>query len=201
LVILGAGYDSRAYRFDELKKDIKVFEVDHPDTQTLKIEKVKRILGALPDNVVYVSIDFSKETLDQKLSESGYKRNLKTLFIWEGVTMYLTAEAVDETLAFVAENSCTGSSIIFNYMLESVVDGSDKSKMVKKLKDRLGRRGEPITFGIAEADLENYLLRRGFWRVSNVNDEFLRGYFTEVNRKQEVYPFLLIAHATVKPRG
>ena len=201
LVLLGAGYDSRAYRFDALKKDIKVFEVDHPDTQTLKIEKIKRILGTLPDHVVYVSIDFSREKLDQKLSESGYERNLKTLFIWEGVTMYLTAEAVDENLAFVAENSGEGSSIIFNYMLESVVDGSDKSKMVKKLKDRLGRRGEPITFGIAEADIENYLLQRGFWQVKNVNDEFLRGYFTEVNRKQEVYPFLLIAHATVKPCG
>ena len=201
LVILGAGYDSRAYRFDELKKDIKVFEVDHPDTQTLKIEKVKRILGTLPDHVVYVSIDFSRETLDQKLSESGYERNLKTLFIWEGVTMYLTAEEVDETLAFVAENSYEGSSIIFNYVLKSVVDGSDKSKLAKKWKERFARIGEPITFGLAEADLENYLLRRGFWQVRNVNNKFLKGYFTEVNRKHEVWPLLCIAHATVKPRG
>ena len=201
LVILGAGYDSRGYRFDELKKDIKVFEVDHPDTQTLKIEKVKRILGTLPDHVVYVSIDFSREKLDQKLSESGYERNLKTLFIWEGVTMYLTAEAVDETLAFVAENSCEGSSIIFNYVLESIVDGSHKLKLAKKWKEYLGRLGEQLTFGIAEVDLENYLLRRGFWQVRNVNNEFLRGYFTKVNRKKEVSPFLCIAHATVKPRG
>jgi len=201
LVILGAGYDSRAYRFDELKEDIKVFEVDHPDTQMVKIEKIRRILNTLPDHVVYVSIDFSREKLDQKLSESGYERNLKTLFIWEGVTFYLTAEAVDETLAFVAENSGEGSSIIFNYMLESIVDGSDKSKLVKKLKEYVGRRGEPLTFGIAEADIENYLLGRGFCQVTNVNDEFLRGYFTKVNRKKEVSPFVPIAHATVKPRG
>jgi len=201
LVILGAGYDSRAYRFDELKKGVKVFEVDHPDTQMVKIEKVKRILGTLPDHVVYVSIDFSREKLDQKLSESGYERNLKTLFIWEGVTMYLTTEAVDETLAFVAENSCEGSSIIFNYVLKSVVDGSYELKLAKKWKECLGQLGEPITFGIAEADIENFLLRRGFWQVKNVNDEFLRGYFTKLDRKQEVFPFFRIAHATVKPRG
>ena len=167
----------------------------------VKIEKVKRILGTLPDHVVYVSIDFSREKLDQKLSESGYERNLKTLFIWEGVTMYLTAEAVDETLAFVAENSYEGSSIIFNYVLKSIVDGSYKSKLAKKWKEYLGRLGEPLTFGIAEVDLENYLLRRGFWQVRNVNNEFLRGYFTKVDRKQEVWPFVPIAHAKVKPRG
>jgi len=201
LVILGVGYDSRAYRFNELKKDIKVFEIDHPDTQMVKIEKVKRIMGTLPDHVVYVSIDFSREKLDQKLSESGYERNLKTIFIWEGVTMYLTAEAVDETLAFVAENSGEGSSIIFNYVLKSVVDGSHKLKLAKKWKEHFERLGEPLTFGIAEADIENYLLQRGFWQVKNVNNEFLRGYFTKLNRKQEVWPFLCTVHATVKPRG
>jgi O-methyltransferase involved in polyketide biosynthesis len=115
--------------------------------------------------------------------------------------MYLTAEAVDETLAFVAENSCEGSSIIFNYVLKSVVDGSYNSKLVKKWKEYLGRSREPIIFGIAEDDLEDYLLRRGFWQVKNVNDEFLRGYFIKVDRKQEVFPFFRIAHATVKPRG
>jgi len=74
-------------------------------------------------------------------------------------------------------------------------------KLAKKWKEYLGRLGEPITFGIAEDDLENYLLRRGFWQVKNVNNEFLRGYFTKVDRKQEVWPFVRIAHATVKPHG
>jgi O-methyltransferase involved in polyketide biosynthesis len=115
--------------------------------------------------------------------------------------MYLTAEAVDETLAFVAENSCEGSSIIFNYVLESVIDGSHKLKLAKKWKEYLGRLGEQLTFGIAEVDLEDYLLRRGFCQVRNVNYEFLKGYFTKVDRKQEVWPFLLLARATVKPRG
>ena len=61
LVILGAGYDSRAYRFEELKEKVRIFEVDHPETQAVKIEKVKNIFGSLPCNVEYVGVDFTKE--------------------------------------------------------------------------------------------------------------------------------------------
>jgi len=124
LVILGAGYDTRAYRFGELKEKVKVFEVDHPATQEVKIEKVSRMLGSLPGNVVYVPIDFEKERLDKKLFESGYDRSLKTLFIWEGVTMYLTAESVDRTLAFIAGYSGKGSRVVFDYLFESAIDGT-----------------------------------------------------------------------------
>jgi len=201
MVILGAGYDSRAYRFDEMRRGIKVFEVDHPDTQLLKVEKVKRILGTLPDHVVYVPVDLSREKLDKKLFDSGYQRNLKTLFIWEGVTMYVTEEAVDETMAFVVENSGEGSSIIFDYILKSVIDTSCKLHVANKWKDYLARSGEEATFGIAEGDLENYLLQRGFCRIESVDDEFVKGYFSELNRKQATLPFFRFAHATVKPRG
>ena len=61
LVILGAGYDSRAYRFEELKKGIKVFEVDHPATQAVKKEKLQEIFQLLPDHVTYVPVDFHNE--------------------------------------------------------------------------------------------------------------------------------------------
>src|SRR5512136_555844 len=66
LVILGAGYDTRVYRFGELKEKVKVFEVDHPATQKVKIDKVSKMLGSLPGQVVYVSVDFEKERLDKK---------------------------------------------------------------------------------------------------------------------------------------
>jgi methyltransferase (TIGR00027 family) len=70
LIILGAGYDSKAYRIEGLKGKVTVFEVDHPATQKLKIEKVENMLDPFPSNVVYVPIDFNKETLPQKISES-----------------------------------------------------------------------------------------------------------------------------------
>jgi len=199
IVILGAGYDSRAYRFDGVRKGVKVFEVDHPDTQKLKIEKVKKILGGVPDHVVYVAVDLSREKLGEKLFESGYQRSLKTLFIWEGVTMYITEEAVDDTMAFVVENSGEGSSIIFDYILKSVVDKSCELEIANKWKEYLARSGEQATFGIAEGELEDRLVRRGFCRIESVDDEFVRKYFTEVNRKQATLPFFRFAHATVGP--
>ena len=79
LIILGAGYDSRAYRIAKLKDRVTVFEVDHPVTQKLKIDKVKKILDPLPANVVYVPIDFERETL-QKMFQYGYDKNKMSLY-------------------------------------------------------------------------------------------------------------------------
>jgi methyltransferase (TIGR00027 family) len=104
LVIHGAGYDSRAYRFGNLKQGVKVFEVDHPATQQIKMKKVRSVLGSLPAHVTYVGIDFNRDSLEQQLPECGFKEQLKTLFIWEGVVMYLGAQAVDSTLSFIAQH-------------------------------------------------------------------------------------------------
>lgn len=201
LVILGAGYDSRAYRFDELKGRVKVFEVDRPATQKVKIEKVKKIFSFLPDNVVYVPIDFDKEELDKRLFESGYDRSLKTLFIWEGVTMYITAEAVDETLAFVAENSGKGSSIIFNYILQSVIDGTCEQDNAEKIAKSYEQRGEPLTFGVEEGTIDEFLSKRDFQQVKNVTGEFFKNaYFKGRNQNREVCCLCGFVHATVKPQ-
>ena len=107
VVVLGAGYDSRAYRFDELKRK-RVFEVDHPSTQKLKKDKVVDIFGELPDHVAYVPADFEKDKVIPKLLEAGYRENLKTIFIWEGVCKYLTPNAVHELLSEVSGNCCKG---------------------------------------------------------------------------------------------
>ena len=141
LVILGAGFDARAYRFEQLRGQVKVFEVDHPATQRAKIEKIGKILGAPPEHVTFVPIDFGSETLDQ-LFTSGYDKRLKTLFIWEGVTMYIAADAVDATLAFVAKNSGVGSSIVLDYIYRGALDGTMKENEVKSMKRWRGVTGE-----------------------------------------------------------
>ena len=92
MVILGAGLDARAYRFEELKS-IKVFEVDHPASQASKIEKVRRVFGELPAHVTYVAVDFNTQTLEKRLPECGYDETRRTLFIWQGVTQYLTPDS------------------------------------------------------------------------------------------------------------
>ena len=202
LVNLGAGYDSRAYRFDALKGKIKVFEVDDAATQARKVERLRKILGSLPDNVVYVPIDFTREKLGPTLFESGYDANLKTLFIWEAVTMYITAEAVDETLDFVANNSGGGSSIIFDYIFPSVVDGTCELEGAKRWRRNVRRMGEPFTFGIEQDAIEGFLSKRGFHQVENVTGDSLKStYYEAANQNRKMQRFHGHVHATVKPHG
>jgi len=201
LVILGAGYDTRAYRFDELEGKVKVFEVDHPATQRVKMEKIKKIFGSLPEHVVYVPIDFENQKLDKRLFESGYDKNLKTLFIWEAVTMYLTPEAVEETLAFVTQNSGKGSSMVFNYIFQSVIDGTSKWEYAEKMRRARERSAEPFKFGIAEGTIDDFLSARGFHQVNNVTGQFFKdAYFKGANQNRKLCCLCGFAHATVKPR-
>jgi methyltransferase (TIGR00027 family) len=203
LVILGAGYDARAYRFDELKGKVKVFEVDFPATQRVKMGKVKRIVGSLPDHVVYVPVDFDEKKLGEGLFENGYDKNLKTLFIWEGVTCYITAEAMDETLAFVAKNSGEGSSIIFDYVFKSALDGTYEREQVHKIRKLWERIGQPLTserfsFGIEDGTIEEFLSQRGFYQVENITAEFFESaYFKGPHENLKVW---CVVHATVKPQ-
>ncbi len=186
LIVLGAGYDSRAYRFDQLK-NCQVFEVDHPATQQAKIAKLTRILGKLPGHVVFVPIDFETQTLEQRLIECGYDERKKTLFIWQGVTQYLTPEAVDGTLAFVANHSGQGSSTIFDYMYTSLLDGTVKRGEVNSMQRYRRLTGEGLKFGILEGTIEAFMQRRGFCQIKNAtHEDFLRLYFSGVNQRRAV---------------
>ncbi len=202
LVILGAGYDCRAYRFEGIKGQVKVYEVDHPATQQVKMARLQEILGALPGNVVFVSIDFNVERLDERLYASGYDRSLKTLFIWQGVIYYLTPEAVDGTLAFVAQNSGAGSSIIFDYIYTSLLDGTVKHGEVSGMRRYRRFTGEGLTFGIPEGTIEGFLEQRGFCRVVNATHVDLeRAYCTGANHGRQVAGGYAIASATVRPQN
>ena len=113
LVILGAGYDGRAWRLNELA-GVKVFEVDHPATQGEKRARVAELPPAI-GTVSFVSIDFERESLGSVLERAGHDRSSPTCWIWEGVVMYLTREAMRSTLAGIADRSASGSTLIVNY--------------------------------------------------------------------------------------
>ena len=112
VVILGAGFDCRAYRIAGIETT-RVFEVDHPATLSKKKEGVLHIFGSLPKHVVYVDVDFNTQSLGQTLQDSGFNANERSSFIWEGVTNYLTERAVDRTLSYIGKNTAPGSRIVF----------------------------------------------------------------------------------------
>jgi methyltransferase (TIGR00027 family) len=198
LVILGAGLDSRAFRFEGLKHGVKLFEVDHPATQAVKIEKVKALFGELPGHLIYVPIDFNEEKLE-KLLKHGYNRKLKTLFIWEGVSMYLTPAAVDQTLTWMSSHSAKGSRVVFDFLYASALNGKKQPYEIRKSMRAGKLTGEGITFGIEQGGLKKFMAQRGFSNVKEIASVNLHEmYFHGVNENRVVGDVYAIAVATIE---
>ena len=121
VAILGAGFDTHAYRCQELLTSTRVFEIDRPATQALKRQRVNDALGGPPANLTYVPIDFQHEDLATVLRTHGYDSSQRTFFIWEGVTMYLEEAAIRDTLRFVGSHP-PGSGIVFDYVYRPLID-------------------------------------------------------------------------------
>ena len=195
LVILGAGLDSRAYQKDLSQGTANVFEIDHPATQAFKIEQVKKLFGKIPTNVTYVPVDFIDESLD-KLPAYGYNRSLMTLFIWEGVTPYLTKESVDTTLAWIHSNSASGSGLIFDYQQMSVRQTRIRRDILYAIVSRISN--EKDVFGFEKGEIEGYLNQKGFINVMDVNaNQLTKLYCTGPNRFRKVGNIYSIVHAEV----
>ncbi|WP_440947790.1 class I SAM-dependent methyltransferase [Methanosarcina sp. T3] len=199
LVILGAGYDTRAYRIEGLK-NIKVFEVDHPDTQRVKIEKVREVFGSLPGHVTYVPLDLEFDKLGQQLTECGYDRSEKTLFVMEGLVMYLRPETMDEILSFIAHNSGKGSAVIFDYgVFRSSDAGETAPEAGKNIRNFTKKRGEPLKFLIRDGEVETFLSERGFSRIQNMTSEdYKKAYFYGKNEGRVVSSLISFAYARVR---
>jgi methyltransferase (TIGR00027 family) len=170
VVMLGAGFDTRAYRFKEELKNARVFEVDAPVTQELKISRVRKAIGEPPENLTYVPVDFLHDDLDAALGAAGYRREEKTFFNWEGVTMYLRADAARHTLHWIAHNSPPGSAIVFDYTYDTVIQGIaniDMEKVPEQYRPMMLRflrltAEEPWIFGLPAGRESEFLGELGF---------------------------------------
>jgi len=113
VVLLGAGFDTRAFRLACLA-GTTVYEVDHPATQAHKRRKVAA-LSPVAASVAFVAVDFERDSLAANLGAAGFRPSEPTVWVWEGVVMYLTDEAVGRTLREIARGSLSGSMLIVNY--------------------------------------------------------------------------------------
>lgn len=161
LVLLGAGFDSRPYRLASQLDGVRVMEVDHPASQASKRERIQRLLGDEPEHVTYVPIDFSSEDLDATLAAAGHERSARTLFVWSGVSPYLPAEAVAETLSWVGAHRDPPASIVFDAVWAEVVDGSRDYPGAAEARKGAAEAGEPFRWGIPEGRAEETLSRFG----------------------------------------
>jgi len=163
IVIFGAGFDSRALRFSKLNKGTRVFELDAPMTQQEKLKAYQLKKLVIPENLIFVPINFNKEGLADKMVQAGFVAGRKSLFLLEAVTMYLPQDAVESTFCFIEDVSGSGSLIAFDYIYAGVLRKENKyyGERENSLKT-LAKVGEEWTFALEEGEVEGFLSRYGF---------------------------------------
>jgi methyltransferase (TIGR00027 family) len=195
LVILGAGYDTRPYRLPEMES-VKVFEVDLPTVQNDKKMKLQKYLGRLPDHVSFIPIDFDTQTLETVFSGTAFNPAKPAIFVWEGVTQYISEEAVRETLAFVGE-SALGSIIVFTYVLKSIIERRSDIPGADHLMDTVAKQS-PWVFGLEPSDISDFLKPYHLSLIADVgNVDYQEEYLKPVERNLVVFEGERIVQATV----
>lgn len=180
VVILGAGFDSRAYRFRQAYPQLRFFEVDLPNTSKLKRARLTEHFGAVPDYVKYAPIDFDKQKLGDVLPPLGYDQKQKTLFILEGVSMYVAEAGNGATLDFIRKNSAPGSRVVYDYLLRDVVEGRYADYYAaERIATAVKQRGEPYVTGWTPPEAAAFAKKHGLLVVEDVGDkELVERYMT-----------------------
>jgi methyltransferase (TIGR00027 family) len=197
-VIVGAGFDSFALRRRDLQSILRVYELDHPDTQAAKVERVQALDADLPDNLEFVAIDFEREGVAEALKRSRFEQDSPAFFSWLGTTPYLTNSATLDTLASIVRIGAPGSEVVFDYLVPDEVLSSSDRRVVAKLKRFTARRGEPLVGELHPAELEKVLASIGLELVENLSGpEQEKRYFA--NRDDGLRPWAAswFAHARV----
>lgn len=161
LVILGAGFDARAFRL-EVARRLSVYEVDEPAIQARKREVIARRLDGSPTHVSWVPVDFEHDDLAGSLRGAGLDPAAPAMFVWEGVTPYLTPRAVDATLRAVAGLGARGSRVVFTYLHRAALEGRQALAGIAELSRAVKRSDEPFHFGLEPSEVADYVSERGF---------------------------------------
>jgi methyltransferase (TIGR00027 family) len=197
VVLLGAGFDSRAWRLAALRR-ARVIEVDRPETQQAKVAALRRIRQPL-ELASFTPVDFERDDLAAAIRAAGLAADQPAVFVWEGVTNYLSPGAVDQTLSVIRALAAPGSLLLFTYVHQGVIDGSAHFPEAARWVRSVARAGEPWTFGLLPAALPGYLAARGFtlsWDVSTA--EAGRRYFGPAGRRDRASGLYHVALAEVQ---
>ena len=190
-VILGAGYDSRAYRL-ELPSKLKIFEVDQPEVQERKLSKISDKTSNM-ENVTYVSIDFNHQSLSEQLLNAGFDRNRATIYTLEGVSQYIEKEALKSTLKELAKLNPNSNSKIFISYVNKLFKEDPKAcfgvgypkpeKTIKFIKDGAANVGEPWISFYSPREIKDLLFQNNFTLIEDKTLADLNSkYFTPVGR-------------------
>jgi methyltransferase (TIGR00027 family) len=198
VVLLGAGFDTRAWRLDALAS-ARIFEVDHPNTASVKQERLRSAQADLK-KVTFVKVDFETDDFDQLLRAAGFDAARPAIVVWEGVSQYLSGEAVCGVMRWVGRLA-PGSRFIFTYVHEGVLNGSVAFVGADKVIAKVDGSGEPWRFGLLPEELPAFLRERGLSLLSDLGaDEYRAQVMGGESRHMRGYSFYHTAMAEV-PRA
>jgi methyltransferase (TIGR00027 family) len=163
IVLLGGGYDTRAFRFAKANQATTIFELDIETTQKRKKKCLAKAQIDVPKQVKLLPIDFNRESLIDVLGKAGFETDKKTLFIWEGVIYYLEPPSIDATLEFVKTHSPANSTIAFDYSLtitEQNMKGHFGAETFIETWKKY-RKNESFKFTLEDGQLDSFLKERG----------------------------------------
>jgi methyltransferase (TIGR00027 family) len=161
VVLLGAGFDSRAIRFHHERPETVFFELDAKITQAAKTNQLNKRKIEKPASLEFIPIDFDKESMAEKLKAHGFRAGRKTLFILEGLTMYLEAEAVQDTFAIMRALSAPHGMAVFDFIYASVLRRENNLYGEKQVYDRVNRFGEVWRFGLEKHAVDDFAKEAG----------------------------------------
>lgn len=196
LVLLGAGFDTRAFRLPAAQR-VNTFELDHPETSVVKQALLRQEIGSLSHQVQFVGIDFNTQSLAEVLSRAGFDQSRPACFVWEGVTNYLSPEAVDGILRQIAQ-AVGGSIVLFTYVHRRVLDEPELFFGAEKLLSRLRSYGEPWTFGFYPEEIEPYLAARKLRLVQDLSVREAWQHTGRPDSELQGYQFYRLAAASVQ---
>jgi methyltransferase (TIGR00027 family) len=164
IVILGAGYDTRAYRFAKLNQKTRIFEVDMPATQSIKTHLLQKNKVALPENVEFITIDFNTDSLEHALAKAGFDIGKLTCFLMEGVAYYLEPESMNNVLESIKRISTKGNLVAFDYIVRPPAGTTDVYFQAKEMDEYMAKSfsHDKAKFFVKEGEITSFLEHRGF---------------------------------------
>lgn len=171
-VLVGAGFDSYALRLPPAVRDLRVYEVDHPATQSFKLRCLDEAGIARPTAARFLAADLAREDLATVLAGSDYDPRAPAFFSWLGVTMYLTRAANEEALRGIARCAAAGGELVFTYIDDIVFrpESGEAYRRFERLRREVAALGEPFLCGFDPATLGQDLAALGFDRVDDLSD-------------------------------
>jgi methyltransferase (TIGR00027 family) len=175
-VILGAGLDTSAYRGVSVSENLRVFEVDHPQTQAWKKERLHVASIPLLANLRFVSVDFERQNLQTELEAAGFLTDQPAFVSWLGVVPYLTKDAASHTFAFLGRFP-EGSGVAFDYGVAPSSLPFLERMAIRALSRRVARAGEPFRLFFAPAELDELLKAHGFRQIEQLSSKEINEHY------------------------